>query len=535
MLDRLRIGPKLLLAPGLALLLLVLLAAAAGYGMLRQNATLENMVLVRTARMQAAADIAAEARYAHANIYQLLAWINGSFSPERLAALNGEIARRHQGLAEQLARLDQDAQADERRIGAAAGAALEAYRKAVRETAELAQMDQAIAANAMGKAEQQFVAFNTQLARLSALEKTLCEQSYARARAQFRRLGIGMALLVLLSMALAGVATVRVRRAMLADIGAVKASVVALAQGRLLGGAASAAQDEIGDTARALERTIATLNGSVRAIRAAAHAIDAAAQDIAHGNADLSARTELQASSLEETAGAMATLTEAVRGNAGHARQASELAAGAAALAGAGGAAVQGAVATMAAIRASSRQVVDIVGVIDAISFQTNILALNAAVEAARAGEQGRGFAVVAAEVRALAQRSNAAAREIKVLVGASVASIDGGADAFEKAGASMGEIVAAVRQVSAIVARISAASAEQAGGIFDVSRALGQMDDMTQKNAALVEQAAAAACGLHEQTATLTHAVAVFELDAPASPLRGQPAAPSRTRQRKL
>jgi methyl-accepting chemotaxis protein len=519
MLKKLRIGPKLLLAPGLVLMLLIVTAAAAYVGMVRQNASLENLVQVRAARLRIAADVSGEARYAHAHIYQLLAWVNGSFAQNRLDALGLQIKSSHAGIEEQLRQLDALADGGERKIVALSLQSLAAYRKAVLETMEMAQMDQSIATNSMARAESQFLRLNDQLAQLSALEKQLSEQAHEQAKAGFHTLTATIAIMVLLSIALSLGVTMAVRGAMLRDIRAIADVVVALAAGRLAAGRGNHGRDEIADTARMLDQTMHNLAGTLTTILASVQSIDTAAHEIASGNLNLSTRTELQASSLEQTASAMDSLTQAVQANAANARQACQLAAGATELAQHGGAAVQQAVRTMASIRASSRQIVDIIGVIDGISFQTNILALNAAVEAARAGEQGRGFAVVAAEVRMLAQRSAAAAKEIKALIAASVATIDSGSASVQQAGERMGDIVASVQQVNDIIARISEASAEQAQGIAEVNQAVGQMDDVTQQNAALVEQAAAAAASLQEQAVQLSQAVSVFKLEAPTLP----------------
>ncbi|OEZ58837.1 methyl-accepting chemotaxis protein [Duganella sp. HH105] len=524
MLKKLRIGPKLLLAPGLVLLLLIATAGAAYYGMVRQNASLENLVQLRAARLKAVADISGEARYAHAHIYQLLAWVNGSFAQARIDALARQIKAGHSEIESRLRQLSAQASAasegEERALLSQALQVLPAYRKAVGDAMEMASMDQSIATNAMVNGEKQFLQLNEQLAQLSALEKRLGEQAYARASDEFHALGRGMALLVLLSIALSLGVTMAVRGAMLRDIRAIADVVVALAAGRLGAGRGNDGRDEIADTARMLDHTMHNLTQTLGAILAAVRTIDNAAHEIASGNLDLSTRTEMQASSLEETASAMASLTKAVQDNAASARQACTLAADATALARHGGTAVRQAVQTMASIRASSRQIVDIIGVIDSISFQTNILALNAAVEAARAGEQGRGFAVVASEVRTLAQRSAAAAKEIKALIAASVATIDSGSASVHQAGERMDDIVASVQQVNDVIARISTASAEQAQGIAEVNQAVGQMDDVTQQNAALVEQAAAAAASLQDQAVQLSQAVSVFKVETPpASP----------------
>jgi methyl-accepting chemotaxis protein len=515
MLNKLRIGPKLLLAPSVVLVLLVAITACAWIGMVRQNASLENLVQVRAARLKATADIAGEAKFAHANIYQLLAWVNGSFAKSRLDGLTDRIHVRHRGIEQQLVQLARVADPDERKLVDASSSALIAYRKGVLETIEMAQMDQSIATNAMQKAERQFVQLESALQQLAALEKSLSEAAHAGAKAEFRQLGIAMGVLCVLSVALSLLVSMLVRAALLRDIRAIADVVRSLAAGRLTSARPNTGRDEIAETARVLDQSIANLNQTLRTIRGAVQSIDTASHEIAAGNLDLSSRTERQAGSLEETANAMATLTTAVRQNADHAREACRLAATASAMAEKGGCAVSQAVTTMESIRASSRKIVEITGVIDGISFQTNILALNAAVEAARAGEQGRGFAVVAGEVRMLAARSAAAAREIKELIAASVSTIDDGAASVCLAGRSMDDIVSSVRQVNHIIGRISTASAEQAQGISEVNQAMGQIDDVTQQNAALVEQAAAAADSLQEQAVSLSRAVGVFQLDA--------------------
>ncbi|MDU2728563.1 MULTISPECIES: methyl-accepting chemotaxis protein [Pantoea] len=248
-------------------------------------------------------------------------------------------------------------------------------------------------------------------------------------------------------------------------------------------------------------------------IQTAASSIDNASKEVALGNTDLSARTEQQAASLEETSASMEQLTATVRQNASNAQNASSLASDASQVARQGGDVVDKVVTTMAAIFDSSKSVVDIIGTIESIAFQTNILALNAAVEAARAGEQGRGFAVVASEVRALAQRSATAAKEIKSLIEASNHRIAEGTDLAAQAGKTMTGIVTAIGDVSTLMSEIYTASGEQVNGIEHVGIAITQMDEVTQQNAALVEQAAAAAASLEDQAAQLSRSTAIFKL----------------------
>ncbi|HIE4563789.1 TPA: methyl-accepting chemotaxis protein [Stenotrophomonas maltophilia] len=270
--------------------------------------------------------------------------------------------------------------------------------------------------------------------------------------------------------------------------------------------------------------TVAQLTQIVGQIQASASSITLAAGEIASGNSDLSRRTEQQAANLEETAASMEELTSTVRQNAEHARQANQLAIGAHGVASQGGDVVGQVVTTMSAIEASSKKIAEIISVIDGISFQTNILALNAAVEAARAGEQGRGFAVVASEVRTLAQRSAAAAKEIKGLIDDSVGKVAEGSSLVHQAGSTMGEIVASVQRVTDIMAEISAASQEQSAGIEQVNQTVVQMDETTQQNAALVEEATAAARAMEDQAVQLGEAVARFRLAS-----QGTTAAPTR------
>ncbi|MET0321601.1 MAG: methyl-accepting chemotaxis protein, partial [Duganella sp.] len=250
-------------------------------------------------------------------------------------------------------------------------------------------------------------------------------------------------------------------------------------------------------------------------VRNGTESIHAASTEIASGNLDLSARTEQQAGALEETAASMIELTSTVKQNNDNASQASELAGNASSIALKGGQAVEEMVTTMGAISDASGKIVDIIAVIDGIAFQTNILALNAAVEAARAGEQGRGFAVVATEVRNLAQRSATAAQEIKKLINDSVGQIASGSKLAGVAGATMGDVVASVQRVTAVIAEITVAGQEQTEGIAQISSAISHMDGVTQQNAALVEEAAAAADALQQQAAGLAEAVSVFKIRA--------------------
>jgi aerotaxis receptor len=307
-----------------------------------------------------------------------------------------------------------------------------------------------------------------------------------------------------------------------------------MAGGDLTGTMPASGDDEVGQLLRALSQLRVNLRSVVGDVRSNSEQIGISTREIASGNMDLSGRTESQASSLEETASSMEELASTVQQNAGNAEHATRMADEASAVALVGGKVVTDVVATMNAISGASRKIVDIIGIIEGIAFQTNILALNAAVEAARAGEQGRGFAVVAAEVRNLAQRSAAAAKEIKQLIDVSIEKIDAGTALAGRAGSTMEAIIVSVDRVNQMMGDIAAASREQSAGIAQVNGAVTQMDEVTQQNAALVEQAAAASTSLQEQADNLISALRVFKLDdvgnkAPVRSRgrRGTPAAP--------
>ena len=321
----------------------------------------------------------------------------------------------------------------------------------------------------------------------------------------------------------------RISRSITQPIQAAVKVAETVAAGDLTSTIVVASRDETGQLMQALKTMNDSLVAIVGQVRSGTDTIATASSEIAAGNMDLSSRTEQQASSLEETASSMEELTSTVKQNTDNARQANKLAGDAADIASRGGAVVADVVSTMGDINASSKKIVDIISVIDGIAFQTNILALNAAVEAARAGEQGRGFAVVATEVRNLAQRSSAAAKEIKSLIDDSVQKVDAGTRLVDKAGRTMEEIVQSIGFVTSIMSEISNASEEQSAGIEQVNQAISEMDQVTQQNAALVEEASAAAEAMQEQASELAQVVSVFRLDTTAVPpvRTSRPAAP--------
>ncbi|MCW5662199.1 MAG: HAMP domain-containing protein [Piscinibacter sp.] len=373
---------------------------------------------------------------------------------------------------------------------------------------------QALLAQRMLPAAQEYLAAMTAL-REFEIELAAGQQAEARQDLSSARTVIGLTLLACL--ALGGTLAWLITRSVSAPVRQAAAVAAEIAEGNLSCRVPDGGRDETGELLRAIAAMQAALRRLVGEVRRSTDSIGTASSEIASGSQDLSSRTEQAASSLQQTASSMEQLTGTVRQSADSARQANQLAASASEVAQRGGAVVARVVSTMDEINGASRRIADIIGTIDGIAFQTNILALNAAVEAARAGEQGRGFAVVAGEVRSLAQRSATAAREIKALIGASVEKVDAGSRLVGDAGSTMNEIVASVQRVSDMIGEISAATSEQSDGIGQVNVAVNHLDQMTQQNAALVEESAAAAESLKEQAQRLSQLVGSFRLDEPA------------------
>ncbi|HEX8613476.1 MAG TPA: methyl-accepting chemotaxis protein [Telluria sp.] len=526
MIERLRIGPKLLLAPCMVLLLLIVSSGSAWYAMVRQNQAVDIIVGERAARIREAGELATDAQQAHARMYQLLTWISASFSAPRIDALGQDIYQRHAAIERKFAALARRSggHGPEQRFIAQAGAAHATYVRAILDVIELSQVDHSMSANAMSKAEQAFGVVASRLAQLARHEQELSEHASRRAGADFAALSVLMPLLVALSVIATLGITMLVRRALLREVAGISESAGELASGKLTVKKRSYGRDEIADSARTLDASIGTLNATLKTIQASARSIDTASRDIATGSASLSSRTAAQAGVLQRAAGTVGELGAAAGGAIEGARSANLLADEASMQALCGGGVLDRLVLTMATVRASAQRVAQLVGVIDSLACQTNALALDAAREAAKAGEQGSAFASVAAEVRALAQRSAGVAHEIKVLIAHSLADIDGGSASASEAGLRMAGIAQSVQQVGDMVGRIGQANSSQAGGIGAVSEAIVEMDQMTRQNSVLVKEAASAARRLQSQASSLSKAVSGFQLDESVPDAAGPP-----------
>ncbi len=512
-----KLGAKMLVGP--VLITVVAVCASLSYAWLddQEGQRVTAALRLDEARFNAAASSREELAQVRGEVYRSLVLL-ASMDDDQVKAVRADLARRVKAVDQQLATLAQAHAADDESTQAAAriSAHLADFAKRCDKAIDLSGMDPNIGAGSMRAAEDSYKGVSQALQHLVA---RLHDQAAARAdtaKARQQGLQIALMLAMLTAGAGAGVIAWRVSSRVVKQL----RSAVVLCEDTAKGRLASAGRrlqdtsdDEIGDLQRALGRMVHDLGASLSTVRDATDQISTASAEIASGNMDLSQRTEQGASSLQQTVTAMDTLTGTVTQTAASAASANQLAASASSVAQRGGEAVAQVVSTMQDINTSSRRIADIIGTIDGIAFQTNILALNAAVEAARAGEQGRGFAVVASEVRGLAQRSAAAAREIKTLISASVERVESGTQQVASAGHTMDEIVASVQRVSTIIGEISAAAAEQSAGIGRVNGSVADLDGMTQQNAALVEQSAAAAESLKQQARLLAEVVSRFEL----------------------
>jgi methyl-accepting chemotaxis protein len=398
---------------------------------------------------------------------------------------------------------------------------------------ELRQADQVPEATALlqKQAAPAFVEWLAAVNTMIDLEEKMSTTQAGSATGVARSFFVFMVVLCLIAIAIGTAAAWFISRGLLRQLGGEPEYAASIVGDIAAGNLAVEIKTKPGDNSsllHAMQGMRDSLVNIVSQVRAGTHTIATNSREIAAGNTDLSGRTEQQAANIEETASSMEQLTGTVKQNSDHAHQANQLALSASQVAVKGGAVVNEVVHTMASINESSKKIVDIIGVIDSIAFQTNILALNAAVEAARAGEQGRGFAVVATEVRSLAQRSAGAAKEIKALIDDSVEKVDAGAKLVDQAGATMLEIVDSVKRVTDIMGEISTASMEQTSGIEQVNEAIGKMDQVVQQNAALVEQAAAAAASLEDQASNLSEVVSIFKLGGSTLAPLPQPVASS-------
>jgi methyl-accepting chemotaxis protein len=522
-----KLATQLLAAPLLTGLVALAAGALSGVFGSRDTAAGQEVTGRSLETMHTVSSVEAQFGLVHAGTYRTLT-LTASLDEKRVAELRADLGRQLDGVQRTLAGLADSSDEATRDSVAAMKSLLGTYRKQADAALDMAAIDPNTGVAAMQNAEESAGKVASALSAIVAGTKERSEAEGAAIARRASRNAIAIEAIALLATLAAMGFAIWMQRRIVADLK--RASTIAdeVAHGNLVVTADTQRTDELGELIRSLGRMAAQLQSSMRSVLDSSSSIRTSSAEIASGNADLSQRTEQAASSLQQTASSMEQLTGAVRQSADSASQANQLAASAAEVAAKGGSVVSQVVATMQEISASSRKIADIIGVIDGIAFQTNILALNAAVEAARAGEQGRGFAVVAGEVRSLAQRSAEAAREIKSLIGGSVEKVDSGSRLVANAGSTMAEIVSSVQRVSDIIGEITAASAEQSQGIGQVNSAVSSLDQMTQQNAALVEQSAAAAESLKEQAGKLAGVVAGFRLGGPTAPVAEPPAPPA-------
>jgi methyl-accepting chemotaxis protein len=509
-----KLGVKLLAAPVLSAAV-VLLAGQINMVFMSQAATQSRLTSSESlVDFKTTAIIQEQLGKIHAGVYKTLVLI-GSMDDAQIKTIRSDLAAQLAGVARVAEPLASDSNADDSdRAGIAElKKQLLVYGKQADSAIDLSTVDSNTGVAAMLSAEATFISLKKTTAGMQSHSEERGQAADEAGAKGSRNTTWMMALAALLAAGFAVWLSWLMQMKMVAELTRAAAIAKEVAAGNLAVDTTSDRQDEVGDLMRALAEMESSLVKVVTAVRQGSEGVSTASSEIAHGNLDLSSRTESQASALEQTAASMEQLSSAVKQNAESARQANQLAMSASSVAVQGGEVVSQVVETMKGINESSRKIADIISVIDGIAFQTNILALNAAVEAARAGEQGRGFAVVASEVRSLAGRSAEAAKEIKNLINASVERVEQGTKLVDQAGTTMTEVVGSIRRVTDLMGEISVASNEQSLGVAQVGEAVAHMDQATQQNAALVEEMAAAASGLKNQAQDLVQVVAVFRL----------------------
>jgi methyl-accepting chemotaxis protein len=523
LLDDMPFKFKIFLSPAACLLLLLLSAAGSFWGFSQQRSALTSIQDSRLPSYIFVARFEADLKDVNGLVNQSLGYDAMGYSPSEVAAIDVRLKKVREELARSLAaRTSAAGASSESQALAALSAEFVKYDKAVAETLEMKPAGAAIASILLTTAQRQYEVLlkQTNSLREQRLDDTAADVAKANADAISAQTAIGCAAVLALALGLAVSWTVT--RGLLSRLTQLSASVSSLAGGDLGQPVKASGRDEIGSLMLACEQLRTSLRNSISEVLSASESVRTGAGEIATGGSDLSQRTEHQASNLQETSASMEELSATISASAASARTASEMALAASAIATKGGELVNNVVETMNGISSDSQKIAEIVGTIDGIAFQTNILALNAAVEAARAGDRGRGFAVVADEVRSLAHRAAVSAREIKNLIGSSVESIDKGARLVNETGRTMVEIVQQVQRVTVLTGEISSATEEQRIGVGQVVSAVTLLDQMTQQNAALVEQSAAAAESLSDQATRLFASVSTFKLDSSDS---GEPA----------
>lgn len=513
LLSGLSIGAKLWLAPGLTLLLMLLVAGGGFFAMGRQQSAVADLVHVSNPNLFAYIELEEQIREIHADSYQLIAWSSANYSAQQTGQLSKKIAT-------SLPKVAAAAQAMSQRAGLSSAqiaqtqqlqASVTSFTNAIGPVLDLAVSDPSVGAMMMISSDAPFAEVASQIAGLRSGQMEIMNTVANDTVTIFHRaMGLGAAVVVG-CLLLAGFATWSVRRSILLPVNAIRDAASRLKEGDLSEHPSVRGNDEIAMTARAMSDTVTTLRSTIASVNAAVGEIDTALGEIAAGNQDLSGRTERQAIHLQKTSADTSRLADAVEANTRGARAAADLAAQSKGRAELGGKLVNQMVGVMQAITESSKKVHDITGVIDSIAFQTNILALNAAVEAARAGEQGRGFAVVAAEVRVLAQRSATAAAEINSLIMASSERVEAGGALVINTGAAIQQVVTDVQKLFGLIDGIASASDNQNDDIKAIASMLAELDTVTHQNAALVEQAAAATSSMRQESARLVTAVGTF------------------------